>query len=99
MITKTLQKKEDFYIQFTEEEMEELGMKKNGKYTVEINDDGSFKLIPFEEIELDLSTYSKEELLNLIYAANEKDQTIEEFFVDRLTEFVAQYKDDEEPVL
>ena len=95
MITKTLQKKEDFFIQFTDEEMEELGMKKNSKFTVKMCDNGkSFMLIPFEEIQLDLSEYSKEDLINLIYSSNAKDQTVEEFIVDTLEEFVKQYEED-----
>ena len=100
MITKTLQKKEDFFIQFTDEEINELGMKKNGKFTVKIGEDGkSLMLIPFEEVEIDFSEFSKEDLINLICSSTAKDQTVEEFIVDTLEEFVKQYEEDEEPIL
>lgn len=85
---KTIQKKEEYFIQFTEEEMDELKIKPNSKFTVEINKDKeSFTLVPHEEIELDLNEFSKEELINIICAANQQNKTFEDFIVDCLTEF------------
>lgn len=85
---KTVQKKEEYFIQFTDEEMEQLGFKPNTRFTVELNEDKSgLTLTPHEEIDIDLNEFSKEELINLIVAANEKDMTFEDFLVDSLTKF------------
>jgi negative regulator of genetic competence, sporulation and motility len=94
---KTVQKKEEFFIEFTDEEMNELGFKPNTKFTVELSEDKSgLKLIPHEEIDIDLNEFSKEELINLIVAANEKDMTFEDFLVDSLTKFCEVHKDEDE---
>jgi DNA-binding SARP family transcriptional activator len=88
---KEILKKEEFYIQFTDEEMQELGFKPNTKFTIKVEDDKkSLRLTPHEEIEIDLNEFSKEQLINIIHAASEKDMTFEEFLVDVLTEFCIQ---------
>lgn len=85
---KTVQKKEEYFIQFTDEEMEQLGFKPNTKFTIELMEDKSgLILTPHEEIDIDLNEFSKEDLINLIVAANEKDMTFEDFLVDSLTKF------------
>ena len=85
---KTVQKKEEYFIQFTDEEMQQLGFKPNTKFTIKVNDDNqSLTLTPHEEIDIDLNEFSKEDLINIIVAANEKDMTFEEFLVDSLTKF------------
>lgn len=90
---KTVQKKEDYFIQFTDEEMDELGFKPNTKFTVKVNDDKeSLTLIPHEEIEIDLNEFSKEDLINIIVAANKLDMTFEDFLVDSLTKFCEAHK-------
>jgi hypothetical protein len=98
---KEVLKKEEYYIQFTDEEMEQLGLKPNTKFTVELSDDKTgLKLTPHEEIEIDLDEFSKEDLINIIVAANKQDMTFEEFLVDTLTKFCEAHKDkDEVPVL
>jgi hypothetical protein len=91
---KTVQKKEEYFIQFTDEEMDELGFKPNTKFTVELNEDkNGLTLTPHEEIEIDLNEFSKEELINIIVAANKVDMTFEDFIVDSLTKFCEDYKE------
>ena len=85
---KTVKKKEDYFIQFTDEEMDELGFKPNTRFTIKVNDDKeSLTLTPHEEIEIDLEEFSKEDLINIIVAANKSDMTFEDFVVDSLTKF------------
>lgn len=92
---KTVQKKEEYFIQFTDEEMNELGFKPNTKFTVELLEDKSgLVLTPHEEIEIDLNEFSKEELINIIHAANQKDMTFEDFLVDALTKFCEDYNNE-----
>lgn len=89
---KTVQKKEEYFIQFTDEEMNELGFKPNTKFTIKVNDDKqSLTLTPHEEIDIDLNEFSKEELINIIVAANKLDMTFEDFLVDSLTKFCETY--------
>ena len=90
---KTVQKKEEYFIQFTDEEMDQLGFKPNTKFTIELNEDKSgLILTPHEEVEIDLEEFSKEELINIIVAVNEKDMTFEDFLVDSLTKFCEAHK-------
>jgi DNA-binding SARP family transcriptional activator len=89
---KTVQKREEYFIQFTNEEMEQLELKPNTKFTVELSEDKTgLKLTPHEEIEIDLEEFSKEELINIIVAANKVDMTFEEFLVESLTKFCEAY--------
>lgn len=98
---KTVQKKEDYFIQFTDEEMDELGFKPNTRFTIKVNDDKvSLTLTPHEEIEIDLNEFSKEDLINIIVAANKSDMTFEDFVVESLTKFCEEHNlEDEVPVL
>jgi hypothetical protein len=98
---KTVQKKEEYFIQFTDEEMDQLGFKPNTRFTIELSEDKSgLKLTPHEEIEIDLNEFSKEDLINIIVAANKADMTFEDFIVDSLTKFCEDYRDkDEVPIL
>jgi hypothetical protein len=90
---KTVQKKEEFFIEFTDEEMDQLGFKPNTRFTVELSEDKSgLKLTPHEEIEIDLDEFSKEDLINIIVAANKVDMTFEDFVVDSLTKFCEAHK-------
>jgi hypothetical protein len=90
---KTVQKREEYFIQFTDEEINELGFKPNTKFTVELAEDKSgLVLTPHEEVEIDLEEFSKEELINIIVAANKKDMTFEDFLVESLTEFCEAHK-------
>ncbi len=94
---KKIQKKEDFFIEFTDEEMAKLKIKPHDKFTVEIaKDKKSFTLIPHEEIEIDLEDFSKEDLINIIVAAHKSHQTFEEFVVDALEDFCKAHKDEDE---
>ena len=90
-MNKTVQIREEAYIQFTDEEMVELGMKKGDKFTVDICGDGSIKLIPFSSIEIDFADFSKEELQDMIIDSVKKDQTIEEWVEGKLSTFVERF--------
>lgn len=89
---KTVQKKEEYFIQFTDEEMNELGFKPNTRFTVKLNEDKrSLTLTPHKEIDIDLNEFSKEDLINIIVAANKQGITFEDFLVDSLTKFCETY--------
>ena len=85
MIAKTLQRSEDCFIQFTEEELEQLNIKPGDKFTCEIKN-GSLLLKKFETLEIDISEYSREALEMLIKESVEKDISVNEVITNILSE-------------
>lgn len=88
MITKTVLKKEDYYIQFTEEEMNELNIKPGDKFTWKILDEGVMleKHVP---VEIDFSDFDKDTLIYLIQKSCERDISVEDVIVEVLKEKLA----------
>jgi len=94
MFTKTIQKTEEYFIQFTDEELSKLGLKKGDKLDWVLNEDGSVSLKPWTTLELDMSEWSKELLMFLIQESIEKDMTINEVIVDAIQKFIDNHPDD-----
>jgi bifunctional DNA-binding transcriptional regulator/antitoxin component of YhaV-PrlF toxin-antitoxin module len=92
MIEKKIQKKEEFYIEFTNDELETLNLKHGSKLSCKINDDKSVSLIPYKTIDLDLNEFSKENLIFMIQESVKNDQTIEEYIEQLLTEAIEKYE-------
>ena len=100
MIQKVVQKKEEYYIQFTDEEMEQLKIKPNTKFSFKINDDDSVSMVPYETIQLDLSEFPKEMLIKIICASNEANMTVEDFISSVLEQYLpALTEEDEQKIL
>jgi hypothetical protein len=91
-MTKTLKSKEEFYIDFSDEELAELDIQKGDKFSVKPTENGLF-LEKYATLEIDLDAWSKEDLMNLIVRSMDNDQTIEETIEEILTEVVAEFKD------
>ncbi len=85
MITKNLQKTEEYFIQFTDEELKQLNLQQGDKLTCEI-EDGSVLLKKFATLEIDISEYSREVLEMLISESVEKDVSVNEVINDILRE-------------
>lgn len=83
---KVLEKKE-MYIQFSEEEMQELGWKENQKISIELKDDG-IVLKPFASIELNMDFWPREILEHLIKESCEKDVPVNDIINDTLKEML-----------
>lgn len=85
MITKTVLKKEEFYIQFSEEEMEQLNIKPGDKFSWKILDNGVMleKHVP---IEIDFSEFDKDTLIYLIKESCERDLSVEDVIAEVLKE-------------
>jgi hypothetical protein len=81
---KKVQEMKELYIQFTEEEMKELNIEHNQKFSIEILDDKTIVLKPFVKIDIDLSDFTKEDLVYLINESVEKDISMNEVIVDCL---------------
>ena len=88
---KVLQSREEFFIQFTDEEIAELGIEKGDKFTVEYHDEGVL-LRPYVPVEIDLDEFSIDELKNIIARSLEEDQTIEELFHDAIKNGLHSYE-------
>jgi hypothetical protein len=86
-ISKTVLKKEEYYIQFTDEEMSELQIEPGQKFTCEL-EDGGLKLTPFVKVELDIKDWSREILEFLIQESCEKDISVNEIINDVLKKLI-----------
>jgi hypothetical protein len=82
-IAKTILKKEDYYIEFTDEEMTELNIEKGQKFTCELKD-GGLQLTPFAKVELEMGDWSREILEFLIQESCERDVSVNEIICDVL---------------
>ena len=90
---KTIQTREEAYLQFSEDEMIELGLNKGQKFTWVAQSDGSFLLKPHEKIEIELSEYPREILEFLIKESIEKDVSVNDIINEAVEEFVASEKE------
>lgn len=89
-IAKTIKVKEDYYIDFTDEELSALKMEKGQKYTCEI-EDGALKLVPYEKVELEIGSWDREVLEYIIQQSCERDVSVNEVISDALEQII---KDD-----
>jgi hypothetical protein len=86
-IAKTILKKEDYYIQFTDEEMVELNIEPGQKFTCELKD-GGLQLTPFAKIELEMGNWPRELLEFLIQESCEKDISVNDVICNVLEEAI-----------
>lgn len=78
-ITKELEPTGELCLKFSDEELEYLGLKVGDKFSVSLAGDGKGVLLtPYAEIDIDLSSLSKDQLIYLITRSNQNNQTIEE---------------------
>ncbi len=85
---KKLREETVHYIQFTEEEISELGFEENQKFEVSCEEDGSILLKPFTKLEIDLEDLPKSTLIHLISESCDKDISMNEVFSDILERVV-----------
>ena len=84
-ILKTLQTKEEYFIQFTDEEMAALDIKPHDKFEVLTQDDGSIMLKKFVKLELNLTEFDKETLVFLINESIESQVPVDEVIRKHIT--------------
>lgn len=85
---KTLQEYKEYGIQFTDEELVDLGMEKNQKFSIEIEDENIIKLVPFVKMDIDISEFPKDLLENLIKESAEKDVSVNEIINDAVENYL-----------
>lgn len=89
--TKTVQSRPEYYIQFTEEELERMNIKEGDKFSYKIVDDGVI-LQKFATIDFDLSELSRDTLEFLISESCINDLTISEVITNILEQMIANEK-------
>jgi hypothetical protein len=84
MTKKTLQPTNDLYIQFSEEELSQIGAGPGTKFSVKHHDDGSIELRPYVKMEIEISDWPRELLEMLISDSCEKDVSVNDVIADLL---------------
>jgi hypothetical protein len=90
-IAKTIKVKEDYYIEFTDEELKALKMEKGQKYSWEIKD-GGVQLTPFVKIEIEIGDWERETLEFLIQESCERDVSVNEIINEVLKQVAKTYE-------
>lgn len=91
---KVLKEKKDLYIEFSDEELQELGWKHNQKLSIEMENNGGISIKPYVTVDIDMSDYPKEILEWLIQQSAEQDLSINEIISRILETYI-----DEEKIL
>ena len=86
-IQKTVKVKEDYYIEFTDEELAALKMEKGQKYSCKV-EDGALKLEPFVKVELEIGNWPREILEFIFQESCERDVSVNQVINDILEEVI-----------
>jgi hypothetical protein len=76
---KKVQEKKELFVQFSDEEMQELGWEEGQKLSFEFDEEtGAITLKPFVKMELEIEAWPRELLLFLIQESCDKDISVNE---------------------
>lgn len=90
--TKKVQEKKDLFIQFSEEEIQEMGWEENQKLSVKVDEKtGQITLEPFIKMELEIGDWPREILEFLVGESCERDISVSEVINEVLTESLKKY--------
>jgi len=77
--SKKIQEKTDVFIQFSDEELEELGWEKGQKLSLDFDEETKTIILkPFVKVDIDMSDWDRELLEFLIQESCEKDVSVNE---------------------
>jgi hypothetical protein len=89
---KKIQEKRDLFIQFSEEEMTELGWEEGQKLSFKFDEETkAITLEPFVKMELDIDSWPRELLLFLIQESCEKDVSVNDVISNTLEQSLKYY--------
>jgi hypothetical protein len=89
---KKVQEKKDLFIQFSEEEMQELGWEERQKLSMSVDEEtGAITIKPWVKMEIEMDNWPKELMLFLIQESCEKDISINEVITNVLEESLKNY--------
>lgn len=83
----TIKSKTVEYIEFTEEQMQQLNIKEGDQFTIEVEDD-CIKLVPFQSVEIDLSDFDRHFLEYLIKVSVERNVSVNDIIVEIIEEAI-----------
>lgn len=90
-VKKVLEKK-DLYIQFSEEELQEMGWEEGQKLSLKFDEDTkAITLQPFVKMELDITEWPVEILQFLVGESCERDVSVNEIINEVLTNYINEY--------
>jgi len=90
--TKKIQEKKDLFIQFSEEEMEEMGWEENQKLSVKIDKKtGQITLEPFVKMDIDIGDWDRETLEFLVAESCERDISVNDIINEVLVKSLNTY--------
>jgi len=90
--TKKVQEKKDLYVQFSEEEIQEMGWEENQKLSVKVDEKtGQITLEPFVKMELEIGDWPREILEFLVGESCERDISVNEVINEVLREKLKEY--------
>lgn len=90
--TKKVQEKKDLFIQFSEEEIEEIGWEENQKLSVKVDEKtGQITLEPFVKMDIDIGDWPREILEFLIGESCERDISVNEVINEVLVKSLSIY--------
>lgn len=90
--TKKVQEKKDLYVQFSEEEIQEMGWEENQKLSVKVDEKtGQITLEPFVKMELEIGDWPREILEFLVGESCERDISVNEVINEVLVDSLKKY--------
>ena len=95
MTKKTLLPTNDLYLQFTDEEIQELGWEAGQKLEVKQHDDGSIELRPYVKLELDMEEWPREILEMIIKESLDQDISVNDVINNLLKESLSNFKEED----
>ena len=89
---KKVQEKKELFLQFSEEEMQEMGWEENQKLSLKFDEDTkAITLEPFVKMELDITEWPVEILQFLVGESCERDLSVNEIINEVLTNYINEY--------
>ena len=86
---KKVQEKKELFLQFSEEEMQEMGWEENQKLSLKFDEDTkAITLEPFVKMELDITEWPVEILQFLVGESCERDIPVNEIINETLLKFI-----------
>ena len=89
-LVKTVQKKEDFFVEFTDEEMQQLGIAPGDKFEVEIGDANSIVLKKMVSVDINLDEFDKDVLVFLIEESVREQKPVDEVIKEVVEKYLKQ---------
>jgi hypothetical protein len=86
-IKKQIKSKTEYYVDFTDEECEQLNIKQGDKFTIKNSDDGIL-LERYGTLELDLSDFDRNLLEFIVSESIKKDITVSELIEQIISDFL-----------